>query len=54
MDGVLQTLKDNGRQSKYVMSTGCEVPPEGSLLAVKTMVDTVKEIGEDRMKQVIG
>ena len=54
MDGVLQTLKDSGRQSKYVMSTGCEVPPEGSLLSVKTMVDTVKEIGEDKYKQVIG
>jgi corrinoid protein of di/trimethylamine methyltransferase len=54
MDGVLKTLKDNGRQSKYVMSTGCEVPPEGSLMAVKTMVDTVKEVGEDKFKQIIG
>ncbi|MDR0767933.1 MAG: cobalamin-dependent protein, partial [Methanosarcinales archaeon] len=54
MDGVLNTLKANGRQSKYVLSTGCEVPPEGSLTAVKTMVDTVKEIGENKMKQIIG
>lgn len=54
MDSVLKTLKDNGRQSKYVLATGCEVPPEGSLLAVKTMVDTVKEIGEDKYKQIIG
>lgn len=54
MDGVLQSLKDSGRQSKYVMSTGCEVPPEGSLLAVRTMVETVKEIGEDKYAQIIG
>ncbi|MBZ3936396.1 methyltransferase cognate corrinoid protein [Methanimicrococcus blatticola] len=54
MDGVLTTLKDNGRQSKYVLSTGCEVPPEGSLMAVRTMVETVKEVGEDRYKQIIG
>lgn len=54
MNGALQTLKDSGRQSKYVLSTGCEVPPEGSLLAVKAMVDTVKEIGEDKYKQIIG
>ncbi len=54
MDGVLQTLKDSGRQSKYVMSTGCEVPPEGSLMAVRTMVETVKEVGEDKYKQIIG
>jgi uroporphyrinogen-III decarboxylase len=54
MDGVLHTLKDNGRQSKYVLSTGCEVPPDGSLLSVKAMVDTVKETGEDKYKQIIG
>ncbi|WNY23774.1 Glutamate mutase sigma subunit [Methanimicrococcus hongohii] len=54
MDGVLQTLKDSGRQSNYVLSTGCEVPPEGSLLAVKAMVDTAKEIGEDRYAKIIG
>ncbi|MCL2863737.1 MAG: methyltransferase cognate corrinoid protein [Methanimicrococcus sp.] len=54
MDSVLKTLKDNGRQSKFVMSTGCEVPPEGSLWSVKTMVDTVKEVGEDKYKQIIG
>jgi Predicted cobalamin binding protein len=54
MSNVLQTLKDNGRQSKYVLSTGCEIPPEGSLTSVKTMVDTVKEIGEEKYKQIIG
>ncbi|WNY25603.1 uroporphyrinogen decarboxylase family protein [Methanolapillus millepedarum] len=54
MDGVLKTLKENGRQSKYVLSTGCEVPPEGSLVSVKTMVDTVKEVGEDMYKKIIG
>jgi|GEM_PF-91488 len=54
MDGVLKTLKESGRQSNYVLSTGCEIPPDGSLLSVKAMVDVVKETGEDRYKQIIG
>jgi len=52
--GVLPVLKENGLQSKYVMSSGCEIPPGGPLTTVKAMVDTVKELGPDLQKQIFG
>ena len=54
LKGVLETLKDNGMQSKYVMSSGCEIPPGGPLTGVKAMVDKVKELGPELQKQIIG
>ncbi|WP_406662356.1 uroporphyrinogen decarboxylase family protein [Methanolobus sp. ZRKC3] len=51
---VLPTLKDNGLQSKFVMSTGCETPPAGPLSTVKAMVDVVKELGPSLQKEIIG
>lgn len=52
--GVLPVLKENGLQSKYVMSTGCEIPPGGPLNGVKAMVDTVKKLGPDLQKEIMG
>ena len=54
LKGVLPVLKENGLQSKYVISTGCETPPSGPLSTVKAMVDTMKELGSDYQKQIIG
>lgn len=54
LKGVHETLKENGMQSKYVMSTGCEVPPGGPLTGVKAMVDKVKELGPQFQKDIIG
>ncbi len=54
LQGVIPVLKDNGMQSKYVMSTGCETPPGGPLNTIKAMVDTVKELGPQLQKDIIG
>jgi len=54
LKGVLETLKENGMQSKFVMSTGCEIPPGGPLSGVKAMVDKVKELGPQYQKEIIG
>ena len=54
LEGVLPVLKENGLQSKYVMSTGCETPPGGTLTTVKAMVDVVKKMGPDLQKQIFG
>jgi corrinoid protein of di/trimethylamine methyltransferase len=51
---VLPVLKENGFQSKYVMASGCEIPPGGPLSTVKAMVDTVKEFGPKLQKEIIG
>ncbi|MDD2615514.1 MAG: uroporphyrinogen decarboxylase family protein, partial [Methanosarcina sp.] len=40
--------------SKYVMSTGCEVPPGGPLTTVQAMVNTVKELGPELQKKIMG
>lgn len=53
-ENVLNTLKETGHQSRYVLATGCEVPPEGSIRAVKAMVDAAKEVGEDMYRQILG
>jgi corrinoid protein of di/trimethylamine methyltransferase len=54
LEGALPVLKENGLQSKYIMSTGCETPPGGTLTTVKAMVDVVKELGPDLQKQIFG
>lgn len=54
LEGVLPVLKENSLQSKYIMSTGCEIPPGGPLTTVKAMVDTVKELGPTLQKQIFG
>ncbi|AKB26065.1 Dimethylsulfide methyltransferase corrinoid protein [Methanosarcina sp. MTP4] len=54
LENVLPVLKENGLQSKYVMSTGCEVPPGGPLTTVQAMVNTVKELGPELQKSIIG
>ncbi len=54
IEGVIPVLKDNGMQSKYVMASGCEIPPGGPLNTVKAMVDTVKELGPQLQKDIIG
>lgn len=54
LENVLPVLKENGLQSKYVMSTGCEVPPGGPLTTVQAMVNTVKELGPELQKKIMG
>lgn len=54
LKGVLPVLKENGMQSKYVMSSGCEIPPGGPLTGVKAMVDKVKELGPQLQKDIMG
>jgi uroporphyrinogen-III decarboxylase len=54
LEGVLPVLKENSLQSKYIMSTGCEIPPGGPLTTVKAMVNTVKELGPTLQKQIFG
>jgi corrinoid protein of di/trimethylamine methyltransferase len=54
LKGVHETLKENGMQSKYVMSTGCETPPGGPMTPIKAMVDKVKELGPQFQKDIIG
>ncbi|TGC10667.1 methyltransferase cognate corrinoid protein [Methanolobus halotolerans] len=54
LEGVLPVLKENGMQSKYVLSTGCEIPPGGPLNTVKAMVDIAKELGPQLQKDNIG
>jgi corrinoid protein of di/trimethylamine methyltransferase len=51
---VLPVLKENSLQSKFVMSSGCEIPPGGPLSTVKAMVDVVKELGPKLQKEIIG
>jgi len=54
LENVLPVLKENGFQSKYVMSTGCEVPPGGPLTTVQAMVNTVKELGPELQRKIMG
>jgi corrinoid protein of di/trimethylamine methyltransferase len=54
LENVLPVLKENGLQSKYVMSTGCEVPPGGPLTTVQAMVNAVKELGPELQKKIMG
>jgi methylmalonyl-CoA mutase cobalamin-binding domain/chain len=54
MEGVLNTLKDNGMQSRYVISTGCEVPPGAACDAVTAETYLVAEKGPELQKRIIG
>lgn len=51
---VLNTLKENGMQSKYVISTGCEVPPRGPCDTVAAQTYTVAQTGPEIYKKIIG
>ncbi|KKH47018.1 methyltransferase [Methanosarcina sp. 1.H.A.2.2] len=53
MEGVLNTLKDNGMQSKYVISTGCEVPPGAPCDSVTAETYLVAEKGPELQKRII-
>ncbi len=54
LQNVMPVLKENGFQSKYILSTGCEIPPGGPLSTVQAMVNTVKELGPDLQKNIMG
>jgi corrinoid protein of di/trimethylamine methyltransferase len=54
MEGVLNALKESGHQSRYILATGCETPPNGPLDTVKKMIDVVKEVGPEMQKRIIG
>nr|MDO8082160.1 uroporphyrinogen decarboxylase family protein [Candidatus Freyarchaeota archaeon] len=47
MEEVAKALEESGHKSKFVISTGCEVPPtvETKLENVRAMMETVKTIG---------
>jgi len=51
---VLNTLKENGMQSKYVIATGCEVPPRGPCDTVTAQSYTVAQTGPELFKKIIG
>ncbi|WP_440956913.1 uroporphyrinogen decarboxylase family protein [Methanosarcina sp. Mfa9] len=53
-ESVLTTLKENGMQSKYVISTGCEVPPKGPCDSITAQTYTVAEKGPEIYKNIIG
>jgi len=53
-ESVLTTLKENGMQSKYVISTGCEVPPKGPTNSITAQTYTVAEKGPEIYKNIIG
>ncbi len=53
-ESVLNTLKENGMQSKYVIATGCEVPPRGPCDTVTAQSYTVAETGPELYKKIIG
>ncbi|MHA1209892.1 MAG: uroporphyrinogen decarboxylase family protein [Candidatus Freyarchaeota archaeon] len=47
MEEVAKALEETGHRSKFVISTGCEVPPtlQTKLENIKAMMETVKKIG---------
>ncbi|MDD3246985.1 MAG: uroporphyrinogen decarboxylase family protein [Methanosarcina sp.] len=53
-ESVLNTLKENGMQSKYVIATGCEVPPRGPCDTVTAQSYTVAETGPELYKKIMG
>jgi corrinoid protein of di/trimethylamine methyltransferase len=54
LENVLPVLKENGLQSKYILSSGCEIPPGGPLTTVQAMVNVVKELGPELQKNIMG
>ncbi len=53
-ESVLNTLKENGMQSKYMIATGCEVPPGAPCDTITAQTYTVAEKGPEIYKQIIG
>ncbi|WP_440946710.1 uroporphyrinogen decarboxylase family protein [Methanosarcina sp. T3] len=53
-ESVLNTLKENGMQSKYMISTGCEVPPGAPCDSITAQTYTVAEKGPEIYKKIIG
>ncbi|MDD4331572.1 MAG: uroporphyrinogen decarboxylase family protein [Methanosarcinaceae archaeon] len=53
-ESVLHTLKENGMQSKYMISSGCEVPPKGPCDSITAQTYIVAEKGPEVYKQIIG
>ncbi|AKB30376.1 Dimethylsulfide methyltransferase corrinoid protein [Methanosarcina siciliae T4/M] len=53
-ESVLNTLKENGMQSKYMISTGCEVPPGAPCDSITAQTYTVAEKGPELYKKIIG
>lgn len=51
---VLNTLKENGMQSKYVIGTGCEVPPRGPCDTITAQTYTVAQTGPELFRKIIG
>ncbi|HII80961.1 MAG TPA: methyltransferase [Methanosarcina sp.] len=53
-ENVLNALKENGMQSKYVISTGCEVPPKGPCDTVAAQTYTAAQTGPELFKKIMG
>ncbi len=53
-ESVLNTLKENGMQSKYMISTGCEVPPGAPCDTITAQTYTVAEKGPELYKKIMG
>ncbi|TFH06001.1 MAG: methyltransferase, partial [Methanosarcina sp.] len=53
-ESVLNTLKENGMQSKYMIATGCEVPPGAPCDAITAQTYTVAEKGPELYKKIMG
>ncbi len=53
-ESVLNTLKENGMQSKYMIATGCEVPPGAPCDTITAQTYTVAEKGPEIYKNIIG
>lgn len=55
LERVLRSLKENDHVSKYVICSGCEVPPTyGSFDNVGATVEAVKEYGPKLQEEIIG
>lgn len=53
-ESVLQTLKENGMQSKYAIATGCEVPPGAPCNTITAQTYTVAQKGPEIYKKIMG
>ncbi len=53
-ESVLNTLKENGMQSKYMISTGCEVPPGAPCDSITAQTYTVAQKGPELYRKIMG
>ncbi|MFZ2499718.1 uroporphyrinogen decarboxylase family protein [Methanosarcina sp.] len=53
-ESVLNTLKENGMQSKYMISTGCEVPPGAPCDSITAQTYTVAQKGPEIYRKIMG